>query len=316
MKEAILLLNMGGPSSLYEVDTFLKNMFNDPCILSIKNSFLRKMVANFIVNKRVAKSKNIYKVIGGKSPITELTFSLVQKLQDKDKDRFYSYAMRYTPPYTDLALKELQDKGIEKITLFSMYPQYSTTTTLSSFTEVYKGLKKLDYKPIIDVIDRYYYHNAFNQNIIQSIKKSLEGKNSSDFVLIFSAHSLPQSVVDKGDPYQKECEENIEILKTMLLKEKIHFKDICLSYQSKIGPMKWIGPDTQDLIKKYKNNCIIIYPLSFTIDNSETKYELDIQYRKLALDLNIKEYITCPCLNDTDGFVGMILQLVNERKSK
>ncbi|PAF53697.1 ferrochelatase [Helicobacter sp. 13S00482-2] len=309
-KEAVLLLNMGGPSSLYEVEVFLTNMFHDPHILSIRNTFFRKMIGNFIVSKRSEKSKKIYAAIGGKSPITEITFSLTQKLEKLDTTRLYTYVMRYTPPYSKMVLEDLKNKGIQSLVLMSMYPQYSTTTTLSSITDIYDSLKALSYSPNVRVIDRFYQNDMFNQAILEDIKKALDGKDSTEFTLILSAHGIPEKVVQKGDTYQKECEENFEIIKNKLQEQNIVFKDIILSYQSKVGPMKWIGPDTDKVIQKCKNGKVIIYPISFTIDNSETKYELCIQYKQLAQELGIKDYIVCPCLNNSDSFAKMILEYV------
>lgn len=314
-KEAVLLLNMGGPSSLYEVETFLTNMFYDPHILSIKNTFFRKMIANFIVSKRSETSKKIYAAIGGKSPITQITFSLTQKLGQNDPSRIYTYVMRYTPPYSKMVLEDLKNKGVESIVLVSMYPQYSTTTTLSSITDIHTSLKDLNYHPDIKVIDRFYQEDAFNDAILAQIQESLQAKDSNEFVLILSAHGIPEKVVQRGDSYQKECEENLEIIKNKLKDKGIVFKDVILSYQSKVGPMKWIGPDTDATIAKNKKNKIIIYPISFTIDNSETEYELSIQYKKLAQEAGVKDYIVCPCLNDSDSFAKMILKWI-ETKTK
>ncbi|WP_257875388.1 ferrochelatase [Helicobacter sp. 12S02232-10] len=313
-KEAVMLLNMGGPSNLYEIEVFLNNMFNDPYILPIKTAFLRKLASNFIVSRRIEKSKEIYSAIGGKSPMTELTFSLIQKLNQADPTRLYTYAMRYTPPYARLVLEDIQKQGVDSIILFSMYPQYSTTTTLSSLNEVYSLLKELNYKPTLKTIERFYQNKTFNLAVVSEIKRSIQGLDPKDFILIFSAHGLPQSVIEKGDPYQKECEENVEILKEIIHQEGLDFEKIVLSYQSKVGPLKWIGPNTCDIVAKYRNKKIIIYPLSFTIDNSETKYELCIQYKELALKAGVKDYIVCPCLNDSQGFVETILELVNSLK--
>ncbi|PAF44860.1 ferrochelatase [Helicobacter sp. 11S02596-1] len=313
-KEAVLLLNMGGPSNLYEVEVFLNNMFNDPCILSIKNDFLRKLTSNFIVSRRAEKSKKIYAAIGGKSPMTEMTFSLVQKLNQADTTRFYTYAMRYTPPYTHAVLQDLQKQGFDCVVLFSMYPQYSTTTTLSSLNEVYASLKSLDYKPVVKVIDRFYQDEGFNRAIVSEVKRCMHGLDPSEFVMVFSAHGLPESVVAKGDPYQKECEKHVAILSEMLPLAGLMFEKIVLSYQSKVGPLKWIGPSTEEIVQKHKDKKLIIYPLSFSIDNSETKYELCIQYRNLASKVGVKEYIVCPCLNDTQEFVSAILGLVKSMK--
>ena len=123
IKEAVVLLNMGGANSLFEVELFLRNMFADPLILRIKNSFIRKFVANIIINARLDKLKANYQAIGSKSPLVEITYNLTQTLSKIDNSRFYTYAMRYTPPYARNVVADLKERGIQKITLFSMYPQ-------------------------------------------------------------------------------------------------------------------------------------------------------------------------------------------------
>lgn len=304
---------MGGPSHLGEVEVFLRNMFKDPYILPIKNSLMRKFVGSMIVKKRLEKAKQNYRAIGGKSPMVGYTFSLCQKLQEKNPKRFYSYAMRYTPPFTDMALKEMQQKGIQKIYLFSMYPQYSTTTTLSSFSEVYRCLKELNYKPIIEVIDRYFDHSIYHKNMLQDIFETLNGRDSKDFILIFSAHSLPKSIIDSGDPYEQECQKTFESMKNLLKQNNIFFKDIFLSYQSKVGKMEWIGPSTKSMIEKYANEKLLLYPLGFNIDNSETIFEIDIEYREIAKKMGNEIFLLCPCFNDSDHFVDFILDFIEGR---
>lgn len=307
--KAIILLNMGGPNSLDEVATFLKNMFADPCILSVKNDFFRSMLGNVIVNSRIEKSKKIYEKIGGYSPLTGITFQLIKKLQSRNKNIFYTYAMRYVPPYSLAVIKEIMEKNINNITLFSMYPQYSSTTTYSSFNDIAISLSQLNFKPNITTIDRYATNPLFIKAIAQGIKETLRNDLAQDFVLILSSHSVPTSRIKKGDPYKRECEECCNLLKHELMENNINFKDIHLSYQSKVGPVKWIGPYTDSIIKQSSPNNIIVYPLSFTIDNSETKYELAIQYSELAKSLGIKDYRVCPCLNDSNIFVDLIEKL-------
>lgn len=310
-KKAVILLNMGGPNSLDEVDVFLKNMFADPCILSVKNGVFRSMIGSMIVNSRAEKSKNIYKALGGASPMTQTTFALTQKLQSKNNEVFYTYAMRYVPPFSTQVLQDIINKGINEICLFSMYPQYSSTTTFSSFKDIADSLKKLNFYPKIQIIDRYSTHNLFIQIIVDEIEKKIQNKDSKEFVLILSAHSIPISRVKKGDPYKKECEESCELIKQELESRNIIFKNVILSYQSKVGPVKWLGPNTNSVIKANSKNNIIIYPLSFTIDNSETLYELHILYKDMAKQLGIKDYIVCSCVNDSDSFTDFILNLHN-----
>ncbi|WP_300370517.1 ferrochelatase [Brachyspira sp.] len=311
-KEAAILLNMGGPRNIEEINTFLVNMFNDYYILNIKNNFIRGMIGKKIIKKIKQNVIRHYEAIGGKSPINDYTENLVNKLNQLDNRIEYKYIMNYNYPYAYDVLKELKEKGMDKITLFSMYPQYSEVTIKSSIESVYKAIKKLKYNPQINIIDRYYDNNYYNDSIIELIKSSIVNKNPEEYILIFSAHSIPKMYADKGDPYEYECNENVKILKEKLYEEGINFKDIVLSYQSKIGKVEWIGPSTIDTIKKYSGEKLIIYPLAFTIDNSETIYEIDIEYREEALnEYNIKDFILCPCLNDNINFVKTIIELSN-----
>ncbi|MGN8472830.1 ferrochelatase [Helicobacter pylori] len=314
-KEAVILLNMGGPNSLYEVGVFLKNMFDDPFILTIKNNFMRKMVGKMIVNSRIEKSKKIYEKLGGKSPLTPITFALTERLNELDPTRFYTYAMRYTPPYVSMVLQDLALKEIESLVFFSMYPQYSSTTTLSSFNDAFNALKSLEtFRPKVRVIERFYTDKKLNEIILNTILSTLNNRKSQDFVLIFSVHGLPKSIVDAGDTYQQECEHHVSLLKELMQQKNIPFKEVLLSYQSKLGPMKWLEPSTEELIEKHRKSNIIIYPLAFTIDNSETLYELDMQYRLMAERLAVKEYLVCPCLNDSIEFAQFIIERVKNLK--
>lgn len=302
---------MGGPNSINEVPIFLKNMFADPHILSIKSDFLRQMAGSFIVNKRVKKSTKIYENLGGSSPITGITFSLTKKLSAIRDDIFFTYAMRYVPPFADMVLNEIKEKNIEKIVLFSMYPQYSFTTSLSSFKDILDSLKRINFEPEVKVIDRYFDNQQYIKEIANSIESNLVDKNSKDFTLILSAHSIPKNLIDKGDPYEKECNISKNLIIEELKNRGLIFKNCILSYQSKLGPIKWLSPFTEDVIRENKKSNIIIYPLSFTIDNSETDFELSIQYKELAEKLEIKDYIVCKCLNDSDGFADLIINLSN-----
>ncbi len=308
MTEAVVLLNMGGPNNLYEVEVFLTNMFNDPYILPIKSHFWRKILAKIIIKSRLSKSKDIYKNIGGKSPINDLSAQLVQALRELDPTRHYTYAMRYTPPFAPMVFAELQQQGFHSILLFSMYPQYSTTTTLSSMQDALQALKNLNYTPTLSSIDRFYTHNLYNQAILDSIAKTMQGHNPQEFVLVFSVHGLPVRMVEEGDPYEAECRHHVSLLKRALL--PFGFKAIELSYQSKLGPLKWLEPSTLEVIERHRKSKILIYPLAFSIDNSETIYELHIQYKWEAMRLAIPKFLVCPCLNANLAFAHAILDLI------
>ena len=294
---------MGGANNLDEVEIFLKNMFRDPNILMIKNSFFRNIVGKLIVAKRKNEAKENYKLIGGKSPLPELTKNLVKKLQKELPDIFVTYAMRYTPPFDYEVMQELKDKAIEEIHLIPLYSQYSTTTTKSSFEGIWSASQKLNYNPIVKKIDRFYEDKLYNEAVIQRIKESLNENSASEFDLIFSAHGLPQKIVDRGDTYQKEIEANVKILKEMLKAQNINFKNIHLAYQSKVTPVKWLEPSLETKLREIDNDKVLIYPISFIIDNSETDFELSIEYKEIAKNLNFKEYRVSKCLNDSDLFI-------------
>ena len=317
-KEAVVLLNMGGANNLFEVELFLKNMFADPLILRIKSDFMRKMVANMIINGRVDKLKANYTAIGSKSPLVEITYNLTKILGEVDNSRFYTYAMRYTPPYAKNVVADLKERGIEKIILFTMYPQYSTTTTLSSVRDFLNALKENNYAPKVEIIENYADDLAFVKCCVERIKEAQsnfdDNESFSDFVLLLSTHSIPQSVVDSGDIYESEVAKSAEAIKAELQKQGICFKDIVICYQSKVGPTKWLSPSTIDTIKKHRNEKLIIYPLAFTIDNYETEFELEIDNRKLADSLGVPKYIVCKCPNATRNFAKAIVEIMLRKK--
>ncbi len=306
MSKAIVLLNMGAPSSLSEVELFLKNMFNDRNIITVKSKLLRKFIAFMIVTSRKRAAINNYKQIGNKSPLLDNTKKLIKKLQKRDDSVFVTFAMRYTPPFSKDVINKLKQIGTKEIFLLPLYAQYSTTTTKSSIEDFLEELKraKLDIKTTF--IKRFYKERDLNKAIVSKIKEELKSSNPSKIDLIFSAHSLPQKIIDRGDSYQKEIEEHVKILSKMLNDEKIHFNKIHLAYQSKLGPIKWIGPSLEEKLAKISNKNVLIYPISFLLDNSETLQELHIEYAKIAKELGFDSYKVCSCLNDSDEFVEFL----------
>ena len=305
MTKALILLNMGGPNSLEEVELFLKNMFNDKNIITIKSDFLRSIIAFMIVNSRKNEAISNYKKLGGKSPIIEHTKKLISKLQAKLEDTEVAYVMRYTPPFAKDVIKKLKQKGVKEVTLLPLYPQYSSTTTKSSLEDFYAHADGLKVKHI----ERFYDNRTYNELLVQKIEEKLEDKNANDFELVFSAHSLPQKIVDAGDSYQKEILLHVEILKDILKEKNLNFKNVHVAYQSKLGPVKWLEPSLEDKLKSLTCKNVIISPISFTIDNSETEFELCIEYEEIARDLNFKDYLVAECPNYDDKFVDILLNL-------
>jgi len=304
MKQAILLLNMGGANNLDDVEVFLRNMFNDKHILTMNSPIIRSIIANLIIWTRSNRSKENLKLLGGKSPLIANTKKLLKKLNRKER---VEAVMRYTAPFSDEVLKKLKKDKVEKIILFPLYPQYSTTTTLSSFENVIEKVFELNWSNVsICTIKPYFNDNKFLQITSNSILNSI--KNQKNTNLIFSAHSLPQKIIDSGDPYLEQIEQQIKLLSKMLQK----FKSIHLAFQSKLGPIKWLEPSLETKLEEFKNEEVAIYPISFTIDNVETDFELNIEYREIAENIGIKKYSVIKALNDSEEFVKFIFDKSKE----
>ncbi|MCT7600596.1 ferrochelatase [Aliarcobacter butzleri] len=304
-KKALVLLNMGGARDKSELKMFLTNMFNDENILTIKNTFIRKMVASFITNSRLESAWKNYEKIGNHSPINPLTEQLVNKCNDKIENYKTYQVMRYTPPFAKEIISQMKKDGIKEVLLLPLYPQYSTTTTKSSLEDFIKFAKN---SFSISSIETFYKNDKFNECIVNEILNNVEDETS--YNLVFSAHGLPQKIVDAGDPYEKQMNEHVKILSEELQKRGKIFKSINLAYQSKVGPLKWLEPSLENMLKNFKNENVIIYPLSFIVDNSETVFELDIEYKEIAHEIGIKEYKVCSCVNDSEEFIEAIKDII------
>jgi ferrochelatase len=304
-KKALVLLNMGGPRNKEELEMFLRNMFNDKNILTMKSDLLRSMIASLIVFSRKNSAWENYAAIGGKSPINELTQKLIDKLQKEFPDTYITQAMRYTPPFSAKCVEQIKQHNIKEVILLPLYPQYSTTTTKSSVKD-FKEMAKNSFD--IQVIEPFYKNETYNEAIIEEISSKVD--NPNEYNLIFSAHGLPQKIVDAGDPYEKQINEHVALLKDKLLDKNIQFESVSLAYQSKVGPMKWLQPSLESALETFENKKVLIYPIAFIIDNSETHYELSIEYKEVAHDLKIKEYKVCACVNDSDTFIKAIKEML------
>jgi ferrochelatase len=303
--KALVLLNMGAARNKDELKTFLLNMFNDENILTIKNKLLRSMLASFIVLMRHNKAWENYEQIGGSSPLHKLTDELIQKLQEQLPEYYITTAMRYTSQFAQTAIAKIKEQGIKDVTLLPLYPQYSTTTTKSSLDDfISKANNSFD----LNIIEPFYKNELYNQAIVNNIQKSCNDILNTH--LIFSAHGLPQKVIDNGDVYQEHIKQNVQILKNILKQNNINFASISLAYQSKVGPMKWLEPSLDSALKEFKGKNILIYPISFIIDNSETVFELDIEYKEIAQEIGINSYKVVKCLNDDLLFIEALKQLV------
>lgn len=304
MKKAIVLMNMGGPNNLKEIKVFLKNMFNDKYIIGAPQP-IRYLIGLMITTMRNKEACENYSLIGGVSPIVGHTKRLKRRLA-KIVDADVFHVMRYTPPFAHEVIPDLVD--YDEIYALPMYPHYSSTTTKSSVEDFVKSAKKYGLDKKIKTIDSYYDNEIYNKAIVSRIVESVGSSDSKDFDLIFSAHGLTQRIINKGDLYQKHILANVECAKAELKKQGIEFKSISVAYQSRLGPMEWLRPYLEDGLKEVGKN-VIIYPISFTVDNSETEFELDIEYKEVADELGIEDYRVAKAPNHHPYFLEALKEI-------
>ncbi|TQR33027.1 ferrochelatase [Campylobacter sp. MIT 99-7217] len=307
----VLFLNMGGALNLKDCELFLKNMFNDPYILGIQNKALRGFVAWCITKMRVGAMRKNYEHLGGKSPLNELTQSLCDKLREKCvqndnfKDFYFDFVNLYVPPFAKEVLQKYELKADDEIVLFPLYPHHSKTTVSSSLEVLEREIQNLNIKSKLSKIPVFYDDEAYNEMIISHIlsanEQFLKGHKKT---LIFSAHSLPISHIKKGDVYESHVRAHFEDLKQRL---EPFFDEIVLGYQSRLGPVKWLEPNTSDILAGLKNEALI-YPIAFCIDCSESVFELELEYRKVAT----KDYKVITCPNDSKEFIDFILKYLQK----
>jgi len=312
MKKAVILFNLGGPDKLENVEPFLFNLFNDPAILNLPG-IIRYPLAKFIANRRTPVAKKIYEELGGSSPILKLTIDQSKELEKKlnqnnSLDEYKCFiVMRCWHPRAKKVVNEVRSFNPEEIILLPLYPQFSASTSASSIQEWENICKINNYKIKTSTICCYPTDENFIKAHTIEINKKINGINN--YKLIFSAHGLPEKNIKKGDPYQWQVEQTVnEIVKYL----NIQNLDWILSYQSRVGPLKWIGPSTDNVIIKNSKlgKQLIIVPVAFVSEHSETLVELDIEYKKLALDNGCTKYIRVPALGVNDTFIESLSNLI------
>jgi protoporphyrin/coproporphyrin ferrochelatase len=311
-KTAVLLLQMGGPDSLDAVEPFLLNLFSDRDIIRIGPAFLQPLIARFIVKRRAPKVEQYYERIGGKSPLRELTEIQGRALEARLGPEFCCFvAMRYWHPSTIEALATIKREGISRIIALSLYPHYSRATTGSSINELKRVLGEAGTQFEVTYIDRFYDHPLYIEALAARIEEGLAGFAERDEVhLVFSAHSLPQSFIEQGDPYLSHITETVR-----LVMERFDGLAFHLAFQSRAGPVKWLEPSTEEVIQQLADGgCqdLLMVPLSFVSDHIETLYEIDIQYAEEARELGIENFRRSPSLNDSPLFIDCLAELVRK----
>ena len=312
MKKAVILFNLGGPDKIENIEPFLFNLFNDPAILNLP-TLLRYPLAKLISNRRAPVAKKIYAELGGSSPILKLTIEQSSALeiklnQSQTEDEYKCFiVMRCWNPRAKDVIKDVQLYNPDDVVLMPLYPQYSAATSGSSIKEWKDVCKKNNYNVKTSTICCYPTDQNFINAHTKEIKKKI--KDLKNFKLIFSAHGLPEKNIKKGDPYQWQVEQSVKKIVESLNDENL---DWILSYQSRVGPLKWIGPSTEDIIIKNSKigKHIVLVPIAFVSEHSETLVELDIEYKEIADDNGCKNYTRVPALGINEDFIKAMSELI------
>ncbi len=323
-KVAVVLFNLGGPDSKNAIAPFLMNFFMDKNIINLPIP-LRCFVAKMISMKRSKREAgDSYGELGDKSPLLENSQAQAQALEKQlnaDKSgKTYKVliSMRYWHPMAPQVVREVRDWQADKVILLPLYPQFSTTTTWSSLENWQKALHIADYKPETSMICCYPEDDGFIEasadNIARTYSQALDdGQKPEDIRILFSAHGLPEKVVKGGDPYQWQCERTsakiAALLKVKLGTENLDWQNC---YQSRVGPMKWIGPSTEEALDQAieQGKSVLIYPHAFTQEHVETLVELDIEYKEIAEKKGIKGYYRAETVGTHETYITALKDLV------
>ena len=287
-KIGVVLLNLGGPDSLDAVEPFLFNLFSDPDIIDFPGSFLfRKRLAKLISSRRAPMVRKQYEKIGGKSPLKDHTLKqaalLEERLNEKFPAKVYA-AMRYWKPSTEETLDEIEREGIKRVILLPLYPQYSKATTESSVKEWQKQLglrgNRLDIETTL--VESYYDFPPYVEAFVDRLNETH---------IVFSAHGTPMNLVRQGDPYSGHIKKTVE----GIMRQGKYSQESSLCYQSKVGPLKWLTPSTPDTIKDLASKGVknmVVVPVAFASDHLETLFELGIEYRHVAKEAGVEQYVS------------------------
>ena len=315
MRRAVVLFNLGGPDSLAAVQPFLYNLFADPDIINLPLGWLtQKPFARLISRRRAPEAAHGYAAIGGKSPLLDNTRAQAAALQHELGDEaFVTIAMRYWHPRADAVVAELKQRGVTRVVLLPLYPQYSRTTTGSSFNDFVRACRAADYQPLTTLIEHWYDQPDYIAGIVESIRAEaakLPDPNPDATELLFSAHGLPQKLVDAGDPYERHIHATYDAVCRAL-----GWPRTTLCYQSRVGPLQWLRPYTDDVIREKAaagGRQMLVYPIAFVSDHVETLFELGQTYATLARASGIAQYRVVPALNNHPRLMAALTALARE----
>jgi protoporphyrin/coproporphyrin ferrochelatase len=319
-KTGIVMMNLGGPATLDDVAPFLLELFADREIIQLP---FQKWLGPFIARRRTPRVRDLYASIGGGSPILGYTRAqgrgMVERLDRLSPEtaphRFY-VAFRYAKPKSEEALRAMHADGVERAVAFTQYPQYSCSTTGSSLNELWRAAGRTGLRDAFrwSIIDRWPVHPGFVEAMTDTVREGLEEFDPEErerAVLLFSAHSLPLDVIDRGDAYPQEVGATVQRVVERLGASNPYV----LAYQSDVGPVRWLGPSTAQVIRRLGargEKRVLVVPIAFTSDHIETLSELDREYGDLAHKAGITQYQRAPALNDRPLFLDALADIVRE----
>jgi len=317
LKLGVILFQLGGPDSLEAIEPFLYNLFCDPDIIDFPFARIaRQPLARLIARRRAGHVAQHYAEIGGRSPLLGNTRRQAEALETAlraDFDARVAVAMRYWHPFTEEAIGEMERHAPEELVLLPLYPQYSRTTTGSSLNEWARRFHPNGWKPRVHTIEEFYDDEGYLQSVTEAVGRSMAGfPDAREVDVVFSAHSVPVAVVERGDPYRRQIERTAELVwRRGGWPGRRH-----LCYQSKVGAAKWLRPSMHETIKRLAaegRKHVLAVPISFVSDHVETLHEIEIEHREQARGLGIEDFRMVPGLNDSPAFITALAGLVRAR---
>jgi len=315
MTTAVVLYNLGGPDKTDDIRPFLFNLFNDPMILGLPQPF-RWMLAQLISRRRASTAGEIYAHLGGGSPLLENTRAQADALEmvlNSGSGETYKcfVAMRYWHPFCMETLDDVLAYQPDRIVLLPLYPQFSTTTVGSMMRVWDQAAKTRDLKIPVTALCCYPTEPGFVSAVATSVTNAIDKLPAGEpFRVLFSAHGLPKKIVEAGDPYQWQVEQTTRAVVAKLDRDF----DWINCYQSRVGPLEWIGPATEDEIQRAgaEGKSLVVVPIAFVSEHSETLVELDIEYREIADHAGVPNYLRTPTVGVDATFIGGLAQLVRD----
>ena len=325
-KLAVVLFNLGGPDRPEAIKPFLLNLFRDPAILRVP-FFVRPLLARIIATARVKPATENYAILGGKSPLLELTQDQAKALEAKlarpGLEVRCFIAMRYWHPFSTEAAREVKAWGADEVFLLPLYPHFSTTTTGSSLTAWREAAAQVGLAKQVTTLCCWHADEGYVAATAAIVRRSLEdarAKSAAPIRILLSAHGLPETIVKRGDPYQFQIETTVAAVVEALAHDGSPAEELDwqVCYQSRATPQKWLDPSTEVAIERAAHDkvAVLVVPIAFVSEHSETLVELDVEYRDLAEKMGVPGYYRAPAQNDDPAFIAALATMIGRARRR